>query len=496
MTVAVAATLTDLPLSLALLLGMDDVPDAPMRHPRPPDAPPVTTHDSATPSTSRQDTYALAEEITHDSYTLAALDAYTLAVPTTYTLAAPTSYSLAAPTTYTLAAPTTYTHAIPTTAHEAYTQVDFPKAAHDTGLDTYPEGGSHGASFSWEGVSPDPALSLYGSPGLPAPSPRPTPTPEATHSGHTQSAAQSVSVTLADLTLAAPHTCQAPPEYTSGYHDAPRGYLDTPPYRSSASPSLALLAGEDLPGSSDWSSISGATVGLEGWGADPLQHVWPSPSWPPQQDPWTLQVSAAGHPAALSPASREVAQGLPQGAPTARRSASRSPLSPPAPSPGGRSPLAPPLPSPGGRSPRSPLAPSSGGRSPLAPPPPSPGGGARSPRDTRQAERRRWRRRQEEQTGAEEGEWRGRGSGWRRWLPRRAHSLVLMEGEGGAAAESGGTGTPRASPTAPPHTPTRHHTPHDADDADDDDAPVCVPPGESPRFEMFDHARAVALRPV
>ncbi|XP_042223880.1 leucine-rich repeat extensin-like protein 5, partial [Homarus americanus] len=277
-----------------------------------------------------------------------------------------------------------------TTTLDSYTLLNLPKTTFDTytplnpsltTFDTYPVGGAQGGPFSWEGVSPDPALtpslSLYGSPGLPAPSPRPTATPEATYSGYTQSAAHSVSVTLADLSLAAPHMCQAPPEYT-------RGSYEPPLY-----PSLAQLAGDDLPSTSDWSSIN---VGLEGWGTDPLQQAWPSTShathgdpaptwsWPPQapgpQDPWVphSQVcSLPQDPAALSPASREVAQGLPQGsaAPHGRRSASRSPLSPT----GAK--LTP--------SPRGDLPP----RSPLAQP--------ASPHDTRHADRRRWRRRQQQQ---------------------------------------------------------------------------------------------------
>ncbi|XP_069980337.1 nascent polypeptide-associated complex subunit alpha, muscle-specific form-like [Penaeus vannamei] len=441
MTVAVAASLTDLPLSLALLLGMDDTTDAPMRHPRPPLAPPTTVFAPYTPPPAVTTSYA--------------------------------SLSTPKPT------------------HESFAAQSQPTST----FDLFAAGpAAPGASLSWEGVSPDPALtpslSLYGSPGIPGPSPRPTATPEATHSGHPHGAA---SATAADIPFAAAPPTRPPPPYARPAQDS---------YFSGAQDAPFTQFPDDEPGPSDWRSITGATVCLEGWEEGDLRQVWPASStpmaspglgassdawaWAPQssvpQEPWPLPPP---YELALSPASREVAQGLLlQGAsaPRGRRSASRSPLSPTG---------AAPTPSPRGDFPP---------RSPLAPP--------ASPRDARHAERRRWRRREQpqEEQPRQEGqqereearEWRGRGSGWRRSprRPRCSHSLVHMDRAGGARpVEAGGPSPPReGSPGHPaPESSGRQHTPHESsqdDDEDDDDeeheAQVCVPPGESPEFELFE----------
>lgn len=466
MTVAVAASLTDLPLSLALFLGMDDTPDAPMRHPHPPPYTPRTT----------------ATATSHVPQML-----HTLNTPT---------------------------HS-PRTTSDPLTQQTLPKTTFDTDISHHQPSTSFESNpvasdplgSSWEGVSPDPAhtssLSLYGSPSLPVPSPHTSSAPAVTtYPSHTEGISHSVSVTLAELTLASSQSVQTQSDYSSAYTE--------PGYGPTAIPSLALLVGDDQQCSSDWSTISGATVGLEGWGVDPQPPVWPTPVtnvtapsdpemtwvWPSQSaesdNLWHLQAPPVcspprGH-AALSPASREVSLGFlhGNGAPHGRRSASRSPLSP---SGAASTP-----------SPRGDLPP----RSPLA----LPG----SPQDTRSAatDRRRWRRRQHQQQhdqqrsqqkGDEEGVWWGCGSG-RRWSgqPRRSHSLVPMESAGGARPVE--SGAPSPSKCSPPgdHTPhaAEQHTSRDEgqdDDEDDDTEPsrVCVPPGESLQFEQFELRAQIPL---
>lgn len=71
--------------------------------------------------------------------------------------------------------------------------------------------------------------------------------------------------------------------------------------------------------------------------------------------------------------------------------------------------------------------------------------------------------------------------------------------------EAGGPSPPReGSPGHPaPESSGRQHTPHESsqdDDEDDDDeeheAQVCVPPGESPEFELFElRAQPLSLPP-
>lgn len=203
MTVAVAASLHDLPLSLALLLGMDDVPDAPMRHPPPPPYTPRTT----TPTT------------THGPQIL-----HTLTTPTH------SPRTTGDPLTQQTQAKTTFDTFIP--HHQA-----------STSFESYPAASGPAGSSSWGGMSPEsaitPSLSFYGSPALSSPSPRPTPTPEGTtHSHHTERTSHRVSVTVTDLTSVTPQNIQAHSDYTgtfteSGYTAAPS---PGPSYTSPAGP--------------------------------------------------------------------------------------------------------------------------------------------------------------------------------------------------------------------------------------------------------------------
>lgn len=455
MTVAVAASLTDLPHSLALFLGMDDAPDAPMRHHHPPPYTPRTT----TPPTS------YVPQMLH-------------------TLTSPTH--------------------IPRTSNDPLNQQFLPKTMFDTNIppnqpstsfQAHPVASLPPSSSSWEGVSSDPTFTssfdLYGSPGFPIPSPHPAPVPMVTtYLSHTERISHNVNVTLAELTLASSQTVQTQSDYCSAYPEAE--------YYSVSSPSLAQLVGEDQQVSSDWSTISGATMGLEGWGGDPFP-PWPTlvtnvtaPSDPAATSMWHTQPSEEDnvlylqgspvcslHPeeAALSPTSKEVSQGFlhGNGAPHGRRSTSRSPLSPTGavstPSPQGDIP------------PSSPLAPS--GSSHMY-----------------SADRSRWRRRHQhqqqrsQQKVEEEGVWWGSGSGRRRWSgqPRRSHSLVPMESAGGALPVESGAPSPTkcSSPgDHTPHTPEQHTSRDEGQDDDEDDndtesSRVCVPPGKSLQFEQFE----------
>lgn len=513
MTVAVAASLTDLPLSLATLLDMDDSPDTPpMVPPRSPTtrtttaitthyltAPPTTgvttTHYLNFPTTATttmppqlSGTLAPSTSTSPDYLTLQSLPTitttpYTPPVPPSTTLHplqppipqhSPPAYTPPSIPRTTFVDPQStsqstpiMTQTIPKTTFESLAAPQpTPAAPHTTPtlFETIAGDGGHGGSFSWEGVSPDPALtpslSLYGSPGLPTHS---TPTPEAVQPAHSQGSSQDVSVTMADLSLSLPPPYTAPPAYTLTSLDAPYSTLDP-----------------SLPGPSHWSGLEGSEDPLSSaWlpqapsampMSEPMTEPW---SWPTQspsvpQDPWPAPAPAPPAPlvrtppqdvAALSPGSLEVAGRLGEvvAQTHSRRSHSRSPLSPGA---------ATPCPSP---------------RSPLHPPP--------SPLLPQHSDRRRWRPRQQQQQQGElrrleegEGEW-GRGSGWRRWpRTRRSHSLTHMDSAGAAPAESGGPGTPSPALSAQP-SPSRSHDPggegQDDEEDDTEQRRVCVPPGES-----------------
>ncbi|KAK7019714.1 hypothetical protein SK128_020812 [Halocaridina rubra] len=309
MTVAVATTLADLSYSVFSQLSMDDTPDAP---------PPMDEDPSSSffPHVHYTTTPALHVQSTTNQYTLTPLHP-----PTTQYSEPPT-----------LPDP-----------HKPYSS--------SSSSDCYiPED-----LLTWGGsVSPDTVnthnLSLYNSPSIPTPSPRPTQTPETTHTEPTQAEiAHSVSVTLEDLSLVSTHqTHQAPPEYSQAYHDLCFPLTQIIPDPQPATyPQPAL--GADPSAVNDWSSITGATVGLEGWSGETLQQVYTdltlssqafTASWTPSHtkvsDTWQPQTqlppsvySTQVPETLLSPTSREVAQQVedakvPQ---RRRRSTSRSPLS-------------------------------------------------------------------------------------------------------------------------------------------------------------------------
>nr|XP_027237482.1 serine/arginine repetitive matrix protein 1-like [Penaeus vannamei] len=343
--------------------------------------------------------------------------------------------------------------------------------------------GRPGASLSWEGVSPDPALtpslSLYGSPGIPGPSPRPRPP----RRPRTQATRTAPRVPRRPTAPSPPRRPRAPPRarplrdsYFSGAQDAP--FTQFP---------------DDEPGPSDWRSITGATVCLEGWEEGDLRQVWPASSTPmaspglgASSDAWAWRRRA--------PSRRSRGRSL---RPTSSRSARPAGRSRRGSSSRGPPPPGPPL----GLALRS--APTG------AAPTPSPGATSRparrwrrpaSPRDARHAERRRWRRREQpqEEQPRQEGqqereearEWRGRGSGWRRSprRPRCSHSLVHMD----RAEEHGrwrlGGQSPREGSPGHRFGPHAHESSQDDDEDDDDEEheAKCASRQCESEFELFE----------
>ncbi|ROT84701.1 hypothetical protein C7M84_022122 [Penaeus vannamei] len=303
MTVAVAASLTDLPLSLALLLGMDDTTDAPMRHPRPP-SPPPTVFAPYTPPLSPRPTPRSPR-------------------PSPRTSPSQHKVSLRVPST------------------------SSPRVRPPRGVALV--GGRV------PGPRPHALAQPLRVPRHPRALPPPTATPEATHSGHPHGAA---SATAADSPFAAaPPTRPAarPPAQGLVLLGRAGRALHAVPRRRAGPVRLAQHHGRHrVPGGLGGGRPAAGMAGLQHAHGLPgpgrlLRRVGVAPQSSVPQEPWPLPPP---YELALSPASREVAQGLLlQGASAPGAAARpRAPLSPDRrsadPLPRGdfppRSPLAPP----------------------------------------------------------------------------------------------------------------------------------------------------------